>query len=188
MQAISLLETVSRECRDLASEPVPARAAWAAIASAIRPTGLTLTRRRSGWRRTHYADPNASGTSGCTYTEDIGIVLGDQSSGVRRAGGQNSGHYEFSADSDCLFFSVLSGEIYELCDVDGSWSQWQGSSSSYELRWRRYEGDITDEMLDAVVAQVAERLTKRRDFLRRRKVAGAAAATRILSALNQSRP
>lgn len=177
------ITALAAECASLATDPIPAREAWAALAATIRGVPMVkLTKMRVGWSRTHYADHNALGTSGYEYDSRIrGIVVGDQGSGIERAGGQNGGHYVLG-DSDCLFFST-DGRVYEVVAVEGHWSNWQGSSSSYSLTWREYQGDITDECLEAVVADVVSRLTALRDDLRRRKVAGARMASRILSAL-----
>lgn len=178
------IDTLATECRTLATDPVPAHQAWQAICRAISGLPLRLGKQRSGWGRSHYGDPNARGSGpGYTYTGHRGIALGDQGSMVTREGGQNSGGYCYDAENDdCLFFAT-DGRVYEVCAVDGSWSQWQGSSSSYSLTWREYAGEISDESLAKVTEEIVWRLTEYRDDLLRRKVAGASAANRILAAM-----
>ena len=173
---------LAAECLTLQDQAVPAYEAWRELAGVLRGTGVKLTKRRVGWGRTEHANPNANGTCGYEYDDHRGIQIGDPGKGVERAGGQNGGHYEFRADqADVLFFSVTDGRIYETCGCDGEWSNWQGSSSGYSLSWREYRGEVA--CLDDVAQEALDRLTARREELRSRKEAGAADATKIITAL-----
>jgi hypothetical protein len=184
MTMLSEVIAIADECVENKLENVPVRQAWRLLAAELKCAGITATKQRSGWGRSHFADCNASGgNSGYSYTGVIGFVIGSQDSMVSRCGGQNSGSYDFDAENnECAFFG-LDGEIYEVCGVTGSWSQWQGSSSSYSLKWRRFVGEIGDEYFSEIIDKSLAALESRRDFLRSRHQAGASIATRVIDAL-----
>lgn len=165
-------------CRDavaVAATPVPADVALARLCRAV-PAKAWHPRRKVGWGRTHYGDPYASDTSGNRYELRPGLTI--DAPDVREIGGQNSGGYEIS---DSGLRVEPDGSLWHVTVVDGSWSQWQGSSSGYTLIWGRYSQEYD---LTVVVASIRDMVSAYRDRCQSRRATGAAEAAILMAALD----
>ena len=172
---IESIVSVCAEAREVEATPIPADEALRRLCRAV-PSGAWKRGRKCGWGRTHYADPNARGECGNRYEPACGLSI--IAAEVRRVGGQNTGGYEVEEGGLWL---ESDGSLWEVRAVDGSWSNWQGSSSGYTMEWRRY----TDRYdLAEVAAKVRAAVEAYRDKCRARRVSGAAEATRLIAALD----
>jgi hypothetical protein len=155
------------------------KAALAALAQSL-PSDI-WRKRKTGWHRTHYADCNAAGENKYHY-EDRSDTITVRGYSKTAEGGQNGGSYALSDDDDSLYFT-RGGRLETAVSVEGSWSQWQGSSSEYEVSFAEAHGSYTDEALQQVVAKVGTRLEEYRANKIAKHAAGAAYARQLLAAL-----
>ena len=156
--------------------------AWRKLCHSLPDDLKWPNRRRTGWRRTRYGDCNANGINK-TVGDIPCIYSGDVDSGREIVGGQNGGSYTYDADADdCLCFAS-DGAIYEVRDIDGSWSQWQGSSSSYSYQWQVYDGPIEDFVFAEVLSEVKSLLEEYREERKAKRKAGAKTAKALIDAL-----
>ena len=162
------------DARAVAATPVPADEALRCLCAAV-PAAAWKAKRKTGWGRTHYADRDANGTCGSHYEARRGASI--DAASVSRTGGQNSGGYEI--DDSGLWLDE-DGSLWCVVAVEGSWSQWQGSSSGYEYTWGRYRGEYD---LAAVVVAVRDLVAAYRDRCRARRAAGSKEAGELLAAL-----
>lgn len=174
------IEAIVADIKAIPSES-PAETLWRKIAALV-PANCWPHKRKTGWRRTGYADCNANGINESIYNSFRGVRIGDYSSAVCTVGGQNSGDYRHDADDDDVLFFGSDGRIYEIASVAGSWSQWQGSSSAYEIGWCVYRGDASN-CIDDAIQVLAEHLAKKRDELRS-KHQGSAYVSEMLAKLS----
>jgi hypothetical protein len=116
--------------------------------------------------------------------EDLPCVyIGDLASCRTRQGEQNSGEYVHDPENDnCLCFAS-DGEIYEVSDVEGAWSNWQGSSTYYAYKWTDYEDIIHDSMFEEVLIKLRDALESYDRKLDETGKAGAKVAAAVTKAL-----
>lgn len=171
------IDTASTE----AATPPPFAAALRSLCLAM-PSAAWRTKRRSGWRCTHYADPNARGGEiGYVYEAVRGLLVRAPTS--CDVGGQNRGR---TVTSNGGLWLSESGCLYRA-RIAGSWSNWQGSTSAYEITWRSIGvDDLADDEVEQILTALRHRALAFRDRCRGAKQRGAAEANAILAALESA--
>lgn len=170
--------TMAAECDELAG-PTKAEQLLVAIAKRL-PQGI-WRKRPTGWGRDHYADCNARGGAVETTFRDEADAICVAKFDTEWVGGQNAGSIEIKDDARGIYF-CRDGRVLEVASVSGSWSQWQGSSSGYQIDgWRKIS--ISEDVLDAVLSETRSQVESIRDEMRERHQSGAVECAHLLDIL-----